>query len=123
MTFIHPYSFVGMRDVVPNLTDAQIANYIVDEVCIRLGIERQELAVKSRKPFRVYARQLCCYLIKERTKINLGDIPQYYNAIQDHTTVIHSIRTIKNLSDVDEKVREDVTRLNSKIKNQFTQIH
>ena len=123
MKFIHPYAYVGMRDVVPNLTDKQVANYIIEEVCIRLQIERAELAEKSRKRYKVYARQLCCYLIKNRTKINLAEIPKCFGSIQDHTTVIHSIEQIKNLYDVDDQVRADVDTLMRKSKNQFTQIH
>ena len=58
---------------------------------------------KKRQHNLVLARQLSYFFIKKYNKLSLIMIGKLFN--QDHSTVIHSIKTIKNLLDTDKEVR------------------
>lgn len=90
--------------------DKSVLDMIVQYVSEKLGVEVDALFGRSRKREIAYARQLCIYLIKRKTKFTFSDIGRYFN--RDHTTVIHSINAIKDLMDVDKNVRKDVAYFN-----------
>lgn len=60
----------------------------------------KSIGSSSRKREIVQDRQICHYLVKEKTKISLSEIGLKFGN-KDHTTVIHSIKTINNLKDID----------------------
>ena len=63
---------------------------------------------KTRKREIVQARQITMYLAKAFTKNSLKTIGEHFGG-RDHTTVIHSCQTVKDLMDTDTVFRENVT--------------
>lgn len=64
--------------------------------------------VTRERPF-VMCRQICYLLMKKHTNVSLKEIGERFN--QDHTTVIHGLRTINNLIETDPDIRSTVTRI------------
>lgn len=74
-------------------------------VCEKLKVDHQKLFTKSRKRNICFARQTSIYLIRNSTNISLKVVGAYF-ANRHHSTLIHSVRQIKNLIQVDTDVRE-----------------
>lgn len=71
------------------------------------GVEFKELFNKTRKRQIVEARQVSMYIaIKEIKTISLSKVGEYYN--RDHATVIHAIKTVKNLCATEKLFKEKV---------------
>lgn len=83
-----------------------VVELITDIVFNVTGKSTDDLVVKSREIDLVYPRQLCMYFIKKHTSFSLKLIGFMYN--RDHSTVIHAIKVINNLNDVDKRVKEDL---------------
>lgn len=73
-----------------------------------LTINQFESKVRSRD--RVIARQMFCYIAKEREFGSLKDIGSYIGG-RDHTTVIHARQTIADLSRFHKEIREQLNTL------------
>ena len=72
------------------------------------------LLQKTRKREIVQARQITMYLAKAFTKNSLKTIGEHFGG-RDHTTVIHSCQTVKDLMDTDSIFRENVMELTQKV--------
>jgi len=60
----------------------------------------------TRKREVAQARQLCMYFAERYTILSLGNIGRFYN--RDHSTVLHAIKTINNLIDIDKSFKSFV---------------
>ena len=83
-------------------------------VCDHLQIGYDKLLSKTRKREIVQARQITMYLSKVFTKNSLKTIGEHFGG-RDHTTVIHSCQTVKDLMDTDILFKETVLELHQKV--------
>lgn len=83
-------------------------------VCDFYDVPYDKLLEKTRKREVVQARQITMYLAKMFTKNSLKTIGEHFGG-RDHTTVIHSFQTVKDLMDTDIMYRESVMELQQKI--------
>jgi chromosomal replication initiator protein len=83
-------------------------------VCEYFDLPYDKLLQKTRKREIVQARQITMYLAKAFTKNSLKTIGEHFGG-RDHTTVIHSCQTVKDLMDTDSLFRENVTELQQKV--------
>jgi chromosomal replication initiator protein len=83
-------------------------------VCDFFNVPYDKLLEKTRKREVVQARQITMYLAKMFTKNSLKTIGEHFGG-RDHTTVIHSFQTVKDLMDTDLLYRESVMELQQKI--------
>jgi chromosomal replication initiator protein len=83
-------------------------------VCEYYDVPYDKLLQKTRKREIVQARQITMYLAKAFTKNSLKTIGEHFGG-RDHTTVIHSCQTVKDLMDTDSLFRENVTELQQKV--------
>jgi chromosomal replication initiator protein len=83
-------------------------------VCDFFDVPYDKLLEKTRKREVVQARQITMYLAKMFTKNSLKTIGEHFGG-RDHTTVIHSFQTVKDLMDTDLLYRESVMELQQKI--------
>jgi chromosomal replication initiator protein len=88
-------------------------------VAEHFNLPEDNLQGKTRKRNIVMARQLSMYLAKNLTNYSLVKIGNTFGG-RDHSTVIYSIRAIKDLLDTDEKFKSSVTELENKIKLSMT---
>ncbi|WP_153801028.1 chromosomal replication initiator protein DnaA [Foetidibacter luteolus] len=83
-------------------------------VCDYFDVSYEKLLHKTRKREIVQARQITMYLAKAFTKNSLKTIGEHFGG-RDHTTVIHSCQTVKDLMDTDSLFRENVMELTQKV--------
>ncbi|MBS1925306.1 MAG: chromosomal replication initiator protein DnaA [Bacteroidetes bacterium] len=83
-------------------------------VCEYFGVPYDKLLQKTRKREIVQARQITMFLSKAFTKNSLKTIGEHFGG-RDHTTVIHSCQTVKDLMDTDTLFKESVLELQQKV--------
>ena len=83
-------------------------------VCEYFDVSYDKLLQKTRKREIVQARQITMYLAKTFTKNSLKTIGEHFGG-RDHTTVIHSCQTVKDLMDTDSLFKESVLELQQKV--------
>ncbi len=71
---------------------------------------------KTRKRNIVVARQLGMYFAKKLTTLSLKEIGKHFGN-RDHTTVMHSIKTINDLIDTDTLFKETFNKLEHKLEH------
>jgi chromosomal replication initiator protein len=83
-------------------------------VCDYFDVSYDKLLQKTRKREIVQARQITMFLAKAFTKHSLKTIGEHFGG-RDHTTVIHSCQTVKDLMDTDSIFKENVMELQQKV--------
>ncbi len=83
-------------------------------VCEYFDVSYDKLLAKTRKREIVQARQITMFLAKSFTKNSLKTIGEHFGG-RDHTTVIHSCQTVKDLMDTDSSFRESVVDIQQKV--------
>lgn len=89
---------------------------IIDVVCDHYGVALRELQSKKRTKSIAEPRQVSMWLMRKRTRYSLQEIGGYFGG-RDHTTVMHSIRTVDDRSEADESFAREVTMLDSRVMN------
>ena len=83
-------------------------------VCEYFKINIHEMLSQRRSRYLVRPRQIAMYLTKNLTSKSLPDIGREFSG-RDHTTVIHSVKTIEKLKSKDEEIRKAIEKLKNKI--------
>lgn len=100
-----------VRHINKEVSLEQIKQLVADHFNVR----EDSLQSKSRKRNVVMARQLSMYLAKNLTTYSLNKIGGTFGG-RDHSTVIYSVKAVKDLIDTDEKFKATVLELEKKIK-------
>lgn len=103
-----PYIYTGLTkrsqrmflDGIVELPHDQILNQVTAE----FGVSINDLTGRLRDREFVVPRQIAMFLIKEHTKMSLVEIGKMFN--RDHSTVIYSIRTVRDLLETNKVFRE-----------------
>lgn len=88
---------------------------IINVGCNHFDIPIETLQGKCRERKYVMPRQIIMYLLVTYTDMTYLNIGRLFK--RDHTTVIHSKDTVKDLISVDDDMRERVEELKKKIAN------
>lgn len=79
------------------------SNQIIDLISEYLNVRVDKIKGKSRYQHIVEARQICCYVLRSDLHLNLSlKSVGFIIGHRDHTTVIHSVRTISDYAEVSE---------------------
>ena len=100
--------FKDKSDIVPT------AEVIIDEVCKFYNIEPGILRGQSRAKDISMARQIAMFLIRRMTNLSLKEIGKEFDG-RDHTTVLHSIERIEDLSKNDPEKSEIIKDITANI--------
>jgi len=73
-------------------------------VCFDFQLTSEQLQSKSRKREIVLARMFCMKLIRQTTELSLTETGKIFN--RDHSTVIYSTDTLKDLIETDYKIAD-----------------
>ncbi len=103
-----------LRNFVKTSSKEITIDTIQKMVCDFFDVPYDKLLQKTRKREIVQARQITMYLAKAFTKNSLKTIGEHFGG-RDHTTVIHSCQTVKDLMDTDSTFRESVVELQQKV--------
>ncbi len=121
-------SFTRIYNKVPNLSEVKIVlkdllnltENIVDIdtiqtiVCKFYKISKNEMLSPRRSRYLVRPRQTAIYLAKMLTSKSLPEIGRSFSN-RDHTTVIHSVKTIERLRKEDSELNINIDSLKNKI--------
>ena len=91
----------AMGDPASESRPSQVTlQHIIDAVTDFYNVRLSDLQSKRRHKSITMPRQICMWLARKRTRFSLEEIGGYFGG-RDHTTVIHSVRT------VEQSVRND----------------
>ena len=121
-------SFSRIYNKVPNLSETKIVlkdllnmsenkvtvDTIQSLVCKFFKISKNEMLSSRRSRYLVRPRQTAIYLTKILTSKSLPEIGREFSN-RDHTTVIHSIKTIENLKKNDPELCNNIDTLKNQI--------
>ena len=121
-------SFSKIYNKVPNIQETKIIlkdlinlpenkvtiDDIQTEVCKFFKISKNEMLSPRRSRYLVRPRQTAIYLAKSLTSKSLPEIGREFSN-RDHTTVIHSVKTIERLRKNDNELNVNIDNLKNKI--------
>jgi chromosomal replication initiator protein len=121
-------SFSRIYNKVPNISETKIIlkdllnlsenNVTIDLiqsiVCKFFKISKNEMLSSRRSRYLVRPRQTAIYLTKILTSKSLPEIGRDFSN-RDHTTIIHSVKTIEKLKKVDQELCNNIDNLKNKI--------
>lgn len=79
---------------------------ILNKVCKYFKANPDDVTSKSRRRELVEVRYICISLIKNYTNLTLFKIGRIFD--RDHSTIIHAINTVNDLSETDREFKEKV---------------
>ena len=121
-------SYSRIYNKVPNLSEVKIIlkdllnlsenNVTIDQiqslVCKFFKISKNEMLSSRRSRYLVRPRQTAIYLTKILTSKSLPEIGREFSN-RDHTTIIHSVKTIEKLKKNDLELNANIDTLKNKI--------
>ncbi len=121
-------SFSRIYNKAPNLAETKIVlkdllnisenkvtiDLIQTLVCRFFKISKNEMLSSRRSRYLVRPRQTAIYLTKILTSKSLPEIGREFSN-RDHTTIIHSVKTIEKLKEKDSEMVENINKLKNQI--------
>ncbi len=105
-----PETKVILKDLL-NLTENNVTiDKIQTVVCKFFKISKNEMLSSRRSRYLVRPRQTAIYLTKILTTKSLPEIGREFSN-RDHTTIIHSVKTIEKLKEKNLEINENITKL------------
>ena len=121
-------SFSRIYNKVPNLSETKVVlkdllnigenkvtiDLIQSTVCKFFKISKNEMLSSRRSRYLVRPRQTAIYLTKILTSKSLPEIGREFSN-RDHTTIIHSVKTIEKLKEKDLEMTNNINNLKNQI--------
>mgnify|MGYP001197922153 FL=1 len=105
---------VVLKDLL-NLSENQVTIDLIQTlVCKFFKISKNEMLSSRRSRYLVRPRQTAIYLTKILTSKSLPEIGREFSN-RDHTTIIHSVKTIEKLKEKDPEMVENINKLKNQI--------
>jgi chromosomal replication initiator protein len=121
-------SFSRIYKKVPNLSEIKVIlkdllnvsenkvtiDLIQSTVCKFFKISKNEMLSSRRSRYLVRPRQIAIYLTKILTSKSLPEIGREFSG-RDHTTIIHSVKTIEKLKQTEPEISNNIDNLKNQI--------
>ena len=105
---------IVLKDLL-NLTENKVTIDIIQTlVCKFFKISKNEMLSSRRSRYLVRPRQTAIYLTKILTSTSLPEIGREFSN-RDHTTIIHSVKTIEKLKAKDSEMADNINKLKNQI--------
>ncbi len=105
---------VVLKDLL-NITENKVTIDLIQTlVCKFFKISKNEMLSSRRSRYLVRPRQTAIYLTKILTSKSLPEIGREFSN-RDHTTIIHSVKTIEKLKEKDSQMVENINKLKNQI--------
>ena len=105
---------VILKDLL-NLTENKVTIDLIQTiVCKYYKISKNEMLSSRRSRYLVRPRQVAIYLTKILTSKSLPEIGREFSN-RDHTTIIHSVKTIEKLKESDPEMVDNINKLKNQI--------
>lgn len=95
------------KEVTPEVIQKTVAEYY--------DLDVDKLASPTRRRHIVLARQISMFLVKEFTDNSLKSIGRLFGG-RDHTTVLYSIKTVRDLIETNDEIKKDLADLERRIR-------
>jgi chromosomal replication initiator protein len=95
------------KEVTPDVIQRTVADYY--------DLEVEKLASATRRRQVVLARQISMFLVKEYTDQSLKAIGRMFGG-RDHSTVLYSIKTVRDLMETNDEIKKALADLERKIR-------
>ena len=103
-----------LKDLL-NVSETKVTIDLIQTlVCKYFKISKNEMLSSRRSRYLVRPRQTAIYLTKILTSKSLPEIGREFSN-RDHTTIIHSVRTIEKLKEKDAEMVENINKLKNQI--------
>ena len=103
-----------LKDLL-NLSENKVTVDLIQTlVCKFFKISKNEMLSSRRSRYLVRPRQAAIYLTKILTSKSLPEIGREFSN-RDHTTIIHSVKTIEKLTSEDEELKSNIDNLKNQI--------
>ena len=103
-----------LKDLL-NLSENKVTIDLIQTlVCKFFKISKNEMLSSRRSRYLVRPRQTAIYLTKILTSKSLPEIGREFSN-RDHTTIIHSVKTIEKLKEKDLEMVENINKLKNQI--------
>ena len=103
-----------LKDLL-NLSENKVTIDLIQSiVCKFFKISKNEMLSSRRSRYLVRPRQTAIYLTKILTSKSLPEIGREFSG-RDHTTIIHSVKTIEKLKKVDNELSNNIENLKNQI--------
>ena len=99
-----------LKDLIRHNEKNVTIDLVIKKVCHHYKIKLIDLLSSRRSSNIVIPRQVAMYIAKELTNKSFLDIARAFRK-KDHTTVIHAVKKIKDLYNLDSTMREDIDLL------------
>ena len=121
-------SFTRIYNKIPNLAETKVVlkdllnlaenkvtiDLIQTLVCKYFKISKNEMLSSRRSRYLVRPRQIAIYLTKILTSKSLPEIGREFSN-RDHTTIIHSVKTVEKIKDNDPLMVDNINKLKNQI--------
>ena len=105
---------VVLKDLL-NMTENKVTIDLIQTlVCRFFKISKNEMLSSRRSRYLVRPRQTAIYLTKILTSKSLPEIGREFSN-RDHTTIIHSVKTIEKLKEKDPEMVDNINKLKNQI--------
>ena len=105
---------VVLKDLL-NLSENKVTIDLIQTiVCKYFKISKNEMLSSRRSRYLVRPRQTAIYLTKILTSKSLPEIGREFSN-RDHTTIIHSVKTIEKIKDSDPEMVDNINKLKNQI--------
>ena len=105
---------VVLKDLL-NLTENKVTIDLIQTlVCKYFKISKNEMLSSRRSRYLVRPRQIAIYLTKILTSKSLPEIGREFSN-RDHTTIIHSVKTIEKIKEIDPSMVDNINKLKNQI--------
>ena len=105
---------VVLKDLL-NISENKVTIDLIQTlVCRYFKISKNEMLSSRRSRYLVRPRQTAIYLTKILTSKSLPEIGREFSN-RDHTTIIHSVKTIEKLKEKDPEMVENINKLKNQI--------
>lgn len=106
-----------LKPVKMNKTGPITLNGIVNAVAHVFGLERREIINKGRTDEVAFARHAVCYLAYKVYKVGSLNYIGLHLSGRNHATIMHSIKTCKNMMDTKKVFKNRVDRCIESLEN------
>ncbi len=109
-----PEAKIILKDLLNLFENKVTVDLIQSSVCKFFKISKNEMLSSRRSRYLVRPRQAAIYLTKMLTSKSLPEIGREFSN-RDHTTIIHSVKTIERLIKEDNELENNINNLKNQI--------
>lgn len=115
------FSVYGKRLDKINKDKMLPSHMVIETVCEAIGFDIERIRLKTRKREVVEVRQMAMLFVYKYSHMPLAEVGWVFK--KDHATVLHAIRTMKNLVETDKNIAAIHKVIDEKLNNKIKEVN